>query len=231
MEAVYGPELAFAHDAGFTAVAEAAARELVDLRAGRLVDLGCGGGTFCEAMADRGWSVTGFDVSPDMIALANKRRVAGASFHVADVAQCDIPPADVVTAIGEVLCYACADDAALTLLFQRVRAALPVGGTFLFDLATTGRASEQTHAEAAGKGWRVVATAEEEDGWLTRTIDTWRMTDGVERHAREVHRLRLFDVDDVMAMLAEAGLAAEHLAAYDDYAFQEGWDAFRATAV
>ncbi len=225
---MYEADLARVHDLGFTALAEAAARMVLDESTpGVAVDLGCGGGTLSGALADAGYAVHGYDVSPAMVALA-QRRVPQGTFEVADVSRAALPVCDVVTAVGEVFCYACPDAVALQAMLARIHGGLRPGGLLLFDVATTGRAEEETHAKRSGRGWRVEAHASEADGWLTRTIDTWVETPVGERHAREVHRLRLFDVDAVLDALRRAGFLAEHLAGYDDHAFQHGWDAFMA---
>ncbi|MEM6958426.1 MAG: class I SAM-dependent methyltransferase [Myxococcota bacterium] len=60
----------------------------------RIADLGCGGGGSTQALyvrAREDASVDGFDLSPELLALA-RRRCAGASFHQADL-QIDGPPA------------------------------------------------------------------------------------------------------------------------------------------
>jgi SAM-dependent methyltransferase len=43
--------------------------------AGRLLDVGCGGGAHSAAFAERGWSVTGVDLSPAQLDLARARGV------------------------------------------------------------------------------------------------------------------------------------------------------------
>jgi SAM-dependent methyltransferase len=43
---------------------------------GRLLDVGCGGGAHATGLAERGWEVTGVDVSPAQLALARSRGVA-----------------------------------------------------------------------------------------------------------------------------------------------------------
>jgi SAM-dependent methyltransferase len=42
---------------------------------GRLVDVGCGGGSFAATLGERGWQPTGVDVSEDQLRLARERGV------------------------------------------------------------------------------------------------------------------------------------------------------------
>ncbi len=227
-DVVYDEDLAYVHRKGFTWLGEAAAREIQEQGVeGLVVDLGCGDGTLAEALVDAGLPVHGIDVSPAMVALA-RRRVPGASFEVGDAAEVALPGCSAVTAIGEVFCYAVQAPRDLAPMLARIHEALEPGGLLLFDVAVRGRAPEETHSERSGPDWRVEATAHEDGNVLVRTIDTWRTVDGVERHAREVHRLCLFDADEVEAMLVAAGFTVERLGGYDDAMFQEGWDAFLA---
>ncbi len=234
----YGEDLAFVHESGFTQLAEAAARMVLDEigppaaaeRRGLAVDLGCGGGTLLRELVDAGFEGWGVDLSPEMVALARKR-VPEATLAVGDALAVDLPPCQVVTAIGEVFNYAFVehDQAAIEAAFARIHDALEPGGILLFDVATPGRAADgPTSAQRAGRGWRVEATAQEQGAWLTRTIDTWRTVAGQTRHSREVHRLRLLEAGWIMGALRAAGFDAEHLGGYDDFGFQPGWDGFLA---
>lgn len=54
-------------------------RVLVDLFGegnGSVLDVGCGTGSYTAALAERGWNVTGVDISEDMLRLARERGVA-----------------------------------------------------------------------------------------------------------------------------------------------------------
>ncbi len=228
----YGEDLAFVHDAGFTDLAEAAARMVLDLvrPPGLAVDLGCGGGSLLRELVDAGFDGWGVDLSPEMVALA-RRRVPEATLLVGDALAVPLPPCKVVTAVGEVFNYAFVKhaDAAIRAALLRIHDALEPGGVFLFDIATPGRARDgPTRAERHGRGWRVEAVAEEHEGWLTRTIDTWRTPRGPAdaRHTREVHRLRLLDPDLVLDWLRGAGFDAQRVGGFDDFGFQPGWDGF-----
>src|SRR5690606_33162762 len=139
----YGPDLAFIHDAGFGAVAAAAARRLERhlathrLPDGALVDLGCGSGTLAAALAKLGRPIVGIDASPAMVALA-RQAAPGARFEVGSVYGAAIPEAAVVTAVGETFNYVLPGSRAPSLepIFRRVARALLPGGLFLLDLVT-----------------------------------------------------------------------------------------------
>ncbi|GAA0541977.1 SAM-dependent methyltransferase [Rhizomicrobium palustre] len=66
---------------------------------GAAVEVGCGEGELIRRLALRGWQTTGFDVSPDVIAIAKERAArAGATttFFSADIHEVAVPPADLL---------------------------------------------------------------------------------------------------------------------------------------
>ena len=75
----YGEDLAAIHAAGFTALASAAARELLPrLEPGSCVlALGCGDGTTAGLLTDAGHRVHCIDSSPAFIELARRRAASG----------------------------------------------------------------------------------------------------------------------------------------------------------
>jgi len=64
-----------------------------DVAGRRVLDAGCGSGPLSAALRANGAVVTGFDGSPEMIALARKRLGENADLHVADLSQ-PLPFAD-----------------------------------------------------------------------------------------------------------------------------------------
>ena len=188
---------------------------------GRSLDIGCGGGHLSRFLADQGWEVAGFDISPAMIRMAQDRVPTG-KFWVDDLRTAPLGNPTLVTATGEVLAYAL-DKMALASFAGRLRATMRPGGLFLFDLPTFDQ-SRPTHAIRKGKGWEVEAWTQTTANERIRTIETRRG----ELVTRESHRQHLHDADEVLATLAAAGFAAQWLGGYDDHGFEPGWDGFLA---
>ena len=106
---------------------------------GELLELGCGTGSFTLLMAQRGYSVTGIDSSPDMLKQA-KRRLSGSGrevrFGLQDMRALET---DSVYRAAVSVCdsinylHDCFD---LRSAFEGVHKALEKGGLFIFDMKT-----------------------------------------------------------------------------------------------
>jgi SAM-dependent methyltransferase len=220
----YPADLARIHDEGFGDFGRAAACEVHRHLppTGRVVELGCGTGITAQILTRLGYDVIGIDISKDMLAIA-RERAPEAEFRQGSIWDADIPTCVGVTAIGEVVNYA-ADERAgaerLPELFERIHAALEPNGVFVFDFATPGRAGPARDHE--GDGWRIHSETAEAAGELERRMTIER--DGETRV--EVHRLRLYERDDVAVQLEQAGFAAEALERYCDFVFWPGYAAF-----
>jgi SAM-dependent methyltransferase len=231
----YGADLAAIHADGFTALAEAAARE-AGWRVppgGLVVELGCGDGTTAAVLAAAGNDVVGIDVSPAMVELA-RANVPDAEFRVGSFVDAVLPPnCDAVLAVGEVLGYLLDERSELDDVFARIHAALCPGGLLLFDLAGPGRVPPAgVRAWTEGEGWTVVVDAVEHDDLLERRIVAFReQPDGSFRRTEELHRLRLHHPRRVLERLREAGFIAETLPhGYDGETLPGTWSAFAATS-
>ena len=222
----YRQDLAAIHDAGYGALARAAAPILLDaLRrrqadGGLVIDLGCGSGILALPVADAGYDVLGIDISPAMIDLA-RSRVPQGRFRVGSLLTAEIPPCIVVAAVGECLNYTfdpANDGRALEALFRRIHQALRPGGLSLFDAAGPGRipgeGPRQAHAE--GDGWAVLVTSEEDErsGFLTRRITSFRRIGDLYRRDHEVHHLRLIQRSEILEQLRILGFRVRVLRAY-----------------
>jgi SAM-dependent methyltransferase len=229
----YGEDLAAIHAAGFTALACAAAAELLPRLAprSRIVELGCGDGTTARLLGDAGHAVHAIDSSPALVELA-RRNAPGATVAVGSFGDAEIPtPCDAVIAIGEVLGYRSADTGTLDAIIARVRAALRPGGLLMFDLAGPGRErSRPRRGWTEGDGWAVLIEAAADEDELQRRIVTFRVAgNGRFRRSEELHRLRLHAPSEVLRTLRAAGFSARTLPrGYDGTPLPRGLTAYLA---
>jgi SAM-dependent methyltransferase len=109
--------------------------QALGLRGRRALDLACGTGNSTGPLLDRGYSVLGCDISPEMVDQARCKHPEHAdSFHVADMRELPM--------LGEFDLVLCLDDAINYLLsrgeleatFRGVKRVLAPGGVFAFDV-------------------------------------------------------------------------------------------------
>jgi SAM-dependent methyltransferase len=102
----------------------------------RVLDAGCGTGKSFLPLLDRGFEVTAFDISPEMVAEARHKAGARAEVLVADMRR--------LPELGEFDLITCLDDGINHLLdpeeiadaFECLRANLAPGGLLVFDINT-----------------------------------------------------------------------------------------------
>jgi SAM-dependent methyltransferase len=231
MSGFYARDLAYVHDAAFGDLARAGAATLIgllDTKRGTVVELGCGSGISSAALTEAGYDVLGVDVSSDLLAIA-RRRAPEARFVEASMYDVELPRAVALTAFGECLSYAYRPGN-VEALFERVHAALEPGGVFLLDVATVGRETEHPRrAWHEGPDWTLCLEASEQEHELRRRIIVFREADGAWRRSEELHVVRLFETEEVLAALAAAGFEARRLDGYGDAVpFRRGHQGFAA---
>lgn len=105
---------------------ENAAVRLLGRGTGRLLDVGCGTGRFAEKFAQYGWTVTGVDISEDMLRIARNRGL--------DVIQADATAlpfdADVFDAVTSTWTHTDIDD--FSAMVREVSRVLKDGGPFVY---------------------------------------------------------------------------------------------------
>ena len=221
----YGRDLAYIHDAGFLDFARDATPSVIaTLRAagiedGLVVELGSGSGEAAAELTDAGYDVLGIDQSRAMVELA-RSRAPRARFRVGSWHEARIPPCAAVIALGEVLGYVGAargTKAEWRALLERVHAALPPGGFFVFDLAVPGGVpGGELQSFRTGEDWAIMMRARERGGEVERSIETFRRIAGGATYRRSVerHRLRLRPAPETAAMLRDAGFSVRVRRAY-----------------
>ena len=240
---MYQQDLAYIRDTGFTGFVSKAAPGLLrmlrqnGIRAGLVVDAGCGSGVWARILTDAGYSVLGIDISAAMIELARKQAPA-AQFQVESLFQAKLPTCDAVTSIGECINYAfdpASGKPALARFFERVHSALRPGGVFIFDVVEPGRVpdGDPQRRFLEGPDWAILLEVREDAKrkTLTRRIVSFRKVKKLYRHSEELHRLHLFPRAELQTMLTQAGFQVVTLSNYGKLRFAQSHTAFLARRV
>jgi len=236
--ALYGQDLAYIQAVGFGALARDAAPELVRcLRAAsiavlRVVEVGCGAGPLSAELVKSGFDVTGIDISAALLEIA-RAEVPAARFVCGSIYRQEIPACEAILAIGEPLAYHAGSNADELVrdFLRRAGEVLPQGGVLIFDVIELGEPSLNGRSWKAGEDWAVLVDTREDQGSrvLVREIATFRRVGELYRRGREIHRVRLFDLDEICGWLSSAGFVVETWQGYGAYALPPRRRAFCCT--
>ena len=112
---------------------------------GRGMDIGCGSGIFCRMLSRRGFSMTGYDSSEEMLVRA--RRLAAEEGVPSEYILCDARKvrvlggrADFAVCVNDCVNYLPQKD--INAFFSRVAACLCKGGAFIFDVSSARKLRE-----------------------------------------------------------------------------------------
>jgi SAM-dependent methyltransferase len=231
---IYRDDLAYIHDAGFSAYCLGVAPGLLNIlqragiRAGLVVDLGSGGGRWAARLAYAGYDVLGVEQSSAMVKLA-RAHCPQARFITQSLWQAGLPRCAAVTSVGECLNYGARRPRhVLTALFRRIYKALDAGGLFIFDAASPERIPQGGIARlwSEGDGWAVlVKTAgDARRRSLTRQIVCFRRLPKSDRYRRseEIHAVALYQPEEILEALADAGFEPSRLDRFGKFLLPEG---------
>jgi SAM-dependent methyltransferase len=193
------------------------------LEGDRLLDVGCGTGLSFLPMLDRGWRVTGCDISTQMLARARAKAGEEVELAVADMR--DLPllgEFDLIWAVNDALNYLLSREE-LEATLRGMRRNLAPGGRIVFDVNTL------AGYRGFWSGEHVVEHAEKRFLW--RGGDAEEVASGGFYEARfggdgeaHVHRQRHFPREEMLAAIAAAGLRCLDLAATVDGELEDELD-------
>jgi SAM-dependent methyltransferase len=186
-------------------------------RKARVLDICCGTGYLAGLLMDRGYRVTGIDVSGEMIAHA-RENVPGAAFEVADASRFRVPGKfDGAVSTFDSLNHILAEED-LQAALKRVAASLKPGAPFVFDmLLESAYHTDWTDNFSVVRDDHVLVISG--SGFDTRTrlaecrITMFRLRDGVWRRSDVEVRERCYTTSEIDAALSRAGF--EESACYD----------------
>jgi SAM-dependent methyltransferase len=208
----YRDDLAYIHDVGHADFALRCAPGILEILEengvpdGLVVDLGCGSGQWARELLRAGYRVLGIDISEAMIEIA-RQKAPGAEFRAGSLFEAELPTCDAVTAVSEVLNYLFDpenEERGLEGVFGRVYEALRPGGVFVFDVLGPGQVPPRTTARGhrVGEDWAGLSERKEDAGrgTMERRIVSFRNFAEHYRREDEVHRVRLFEPEEVAGL-------------------------------
>jgi SAM-dependent methyltransferase len=219
MEDLYQRDLAYIHAAAFGALAEGSAPEVVRRLRGsktpvrRILDVGCGAGLLTRALTNAGFNVVAIDASAALLELA-RVHAPKAHFIHGSVHDIEIRDVDAVVAVGESLTYHAQPaeaDYRIRRFLERVSEAIPSGGMLVFDVIGLGQPSLVGRNWKSGDDWAVLTetTESQDERILVRNIETFRRVGDLFRRSREIHKVRLFEINELCDELASLGFTTE----------------------
>lgn len=233
----YKKELAIIHDKYFKNLSEEAAKLIIELlpnkeHSKKVLDLGCGSGILAKKLVSKGYSVTGVDFSQEMLKIA-KENVPSAKFIKSSLFDYKITSCDIVTMIGEVICYLFdnkSDLDSLKTLFQNIYDNLAPNGLLIFDfLEANMKISEELKNRIIEKkdySMFIKLEIEPNSKILTRDITLFKKEKNIYTRNKEVHKQRLFDIKTLSNIIEKIGFKVTQIDCYKQTKFREGHVAF-----
>jgi len=192
----------------------------------RLVDVGCGRGRHSISLAERGYQVTGFDLSPQAIEkarnIARRRGLKQVKFLVNDMREPLDETFDAALNLFTTFGYFYEDDENVQVL-RGIRHMLRENGLFLIDFMNANKVARELVPEEAGshKGISYNINRFIEDGFVYKKI---KFDGGQAEYQKEyTERVKLFDKEWFDENLRECGF--KPLNVWGDYSggeFDEG---------
>jgi SAM-dependent methyltransferase len=179
------------------------------LQGERLLDVACGTGFSFIPLLERGWRITGCDISPAMVEAARAKVGDRAQLLVADMRELPgLGEFDLIWSINSAMNYLLSTDE-LSATLVGMRRNLAPQGLVLFDLLSlkTARAffSGELPVESGAKKfhWRGGLSAEEV---VPGAIGGGRLEEEGRPNPAALHRMRHFGEAEVLAAIEAAGL-------------------------
>ena len=201
--------------------------EAEGLRGERMLDVACGTGFSFIPLLERGWRVTGCDISPAMVEAARAKVGDRAGLLVADMRELPgLGEFDLVWSINSAMNYLLGTDE-LTATLAGMRRNLASGGLVLFDLLTLKVARAffggEFTVEREGRkfSWKGDFSP---DDVASGALGGGRLEEEGRSEVASVHRMRHFGEAEVLEAIAAAGLRSVRVLGEAEGTLSEGLD-------
>ncbi|UOQ86081.1 class I SAM-dependent DNA methyltransferase [Gracilibacillus salinarum] len=191
------------------------------IKEGRLLDLGCGTGRMSKRFANANFSVTGVDVSEDMLAYAQSN-TSGIQYIQQDIRELNgLHGFDAVVSLCDVINYiTSAKD--LETVFRNVQHCLVDGGYFIFDIHSLKHFAEDMIGHTFSEIYEDITYVwlceqGEEVGSVEHDLTFFLLDESTGQYQRfdEQHVQRTFAVDSYVHLLEQTGFHLQGI--YGDF--------------
>ncbi len=198
-------------DCGYENWSQYFIEKLQSKKGGSGLDIGCGGGYFTRAFQREGFSMTGLDISPEMLdyaqATAMKEGIRS-QYLLGDITRFHSPQKfDFATAINDCINYI--PKAKLPSVLKNVKGALKKGGIFLFDISSEKKFREKiantVSVDDRDDVTYISFNREEEDGVTMEVTLFAKYKDGSYRRLDELHRQYIYKEEEICQALTACG--------------------------
>lgn len=201
----------------------------------QLLNLGCGTGKHDACLVDRGYQVTGVDLSPVMLEMARRRSVPGSlEFFQGDVRTVNLSRQfDAVISLFHVMSYQTSDQDILSA-FRTANRHLKPEGVFIFDFWHGEGVTQDPPAvrikRLEDERWRFVRIAEPLLHAQKHVIDVNYQLIAMDKQSaaytelKETHAMRYFFLPELQDCLVRAGFSLCHAGAWmSDQPLNAAW--------
>ncbi|MBL7870579.1 MAG: methyltransferase domain-containing protein [Cyclobacteriaceae bacterium] len=231
MEKYYKNHLAHIHDKYFGDLSKNAALDLITNiwtnQTGRnVIDIGCGSGILASILVANDFSVTGVDISNDILEIARKRAPSAKFIH-ASLHNFEFSPCDIVTAIGEPINYLFdhkSNYESCFIFFNKVYNNLEGNGLFVFDFLTTkiGLNDSSKIIEKEDMTMFLSVAIDKDNSILKRTMIYFIKDGNFYVRDTETHKQYLFDEKVIVDQLLSIGFEVKKIDGYNGHQFRDG---------
>lgn len=182
---------------------------------GLVVDLGCGSGTVTEILADKGYDMIGIDISSEMLAIANEKKVESGHdilYLCQDMREFELyGTVRAIVSLCDSINYILDEDDLLKV-FKLVNNYLDYEGVFVFDLNTPYKYETLLADNTFAENREDAAFIWENYYDPATRINEYDLTLFIENEEgsfdryEEVHEQRAYDIETVTDLIKKAGL-------------------------
>jgi SAM-dependent methyltransferase len=199
-----------------------------------ILDLGCGTGRHAAELSKRGYHIVGLDQSPQMIKIAQDKKIPACEFKLSDIRSFDLNQKfDAVLLMFNVIGYV-PDESELLDLFANARRHLSDGGLLIFDFWYAPAIRQSPPMESTKKdvqeGLNIYRKASGKLDLANNSVLVECTVMQGDDSQQETHTVRYFELNELRNLLSQSGYEDISFGDVSDFKKQPNADNWSAVA-